>query len=174
MVFSRGKEVAKAMRKVNFWKENVFFFLMVVLVFCLLFFLPIISNADPLDNWHMRNPLPQTQSNSLSGVFYGNNTFVATGWWNGMLLTSADGTEWTVRTSGIASGLTKAAYGNNTFVVMGVDGIILTSPDGISWTAVNFVGKWGNQHWVGPNAVNLTKISWRKPRSGENRDMKKA
>jgi hypothetical protein len=33
--------------------------------------------ADPLDQWTWRNPLPQ--GNSLFGIAYGNNQFVAVG-----------------------------------------------------------------------------------------------
>ena len=35
------------------------------------------SQADPLDNWHWRNPLPQ--GNHLSGISYGNGCYVAVG-----------------------------------------------------------------------------------------------
>src|SRR5438128_12469978 len=35
------------------------------------------ANADPLDQWYRRNPLPT--ADRLSGVAYGNNDFVAVG-----------------------------------------------------------------------------------------------
>src|SRR2546422_3700867 len=38
------------------------------------------ANADPLDQWYRRNPLPT--ADRLSGVAYGNNAFVA-GWVRG-------------------------------------------------------------------------------------------
>lgn len=36
-----------------------------------------LESADPLDNWHWRNPLPQDKS--LSGIAYGKSIFVAVG-----------------------------------------------------------------------------------------------
>jgi len=102
-----------------------------LLIFSLFTFSPIFSNADPLDNWHWRNPLPQ--GNSLSGVSYGNGTFVAVGD-IGTVLTSSDGATWTVRTSGTRNYLRGVAYGNNTFVAVGDAGTVLTSPDGATWT----------------------------------------
>jgi hypothetical protein len=95
------------------------------------FFFPYFSIADPLDNWHLRNPLPQ--GNNLSGVAYGNGTFVAVGEL-GTILTSPDGVTWTIRTSGTSAYLSGVAYGNGTFVAVGELGTILTSPDGVTWT----------------------------------------
>ncbi|MBI4595455.1 MAG: carboxypeptidase regulatory-like domain-containing protein [Candidatus Tectomicrobia bacterium] len=122
------------MRLIKISKDKMFCLAIGFVGFCLLFFFPIISNADSLDNWLMRNPLPQTQGNYLSGVAFVNNIFVAVGG-GGILLTSPDGTAWTVRTSGTSYGLSAVSYGNNAFVAVGAEGIILTSPEGISWTA---------------------------------------
>jgi hypothetical protein len=100
-------------------------------LFCLLFLLHT-SHADPLDNWHWRNPLPQ--GNSLNGVTYGNGRFVAVG--NaGTILTSPDGVTWTQRDSGVAQNLNGVAYGNGLFVAVGET--ILISPDSVTWTAPN-------------------------------------
>ena len=89
------------------------------------------SIADPLDNWHWRNPLPQ--GNTLEAIAYGNGTFVAVGD-SGTILTSPDGVTWTIRSSGTSNSLYGVTYGNNTFVAVGYNGAILTSPDGVSWT----------------------------------------
>jgi len=50
------------------------------------------------------------------------------------ILTSPDGTAWTLRNSGTSNDLRSVAYGNGLFVAVGEDGAILTSPDGASWT----------------------------------------
>jgi hypothetical protein len=76
---------------------------------------------------------------SLQGVTYGVNGFVAVGYdyetLGGVILTSADGSAWTVRTPGATAPLMAAAYGNGVFVAVGEGGAILSSPDGITWTA---------------------------------------
>ena len=87
--------------------------------------------ADPLDNWHWRNPLPQ--GNPLQAVAYGSNTFVAVGN-GGTILTSPDGVTWTSGTSGTGNSLNGICYSNNIFVAVGTEGTILTSPDGLNWT----------------------------------------
>ena len=109
-----------------------------LVVITLLIGIPDFLIADPLDNWHLRNPLPQ--GNNLSGVAYGNGTFVAVGD-SGTILTSPDGVTWTIRTSGTDSDLFAATYANGIFVVVGgstsspsTGGTILTSPDGVTWT----------------------------------------
>ena len=86
--------------------------------------------ADPLDNWHWRNPWPQEYSLRVS---YGNGIFVAVGEF-GALYTSADGANWTPRTSGTGHLLGDVAYGSGTFVAVGGSGTVLTSPDGEIWT----------------------------------------
>ena len=93
--------------------------------------LSIPANADLLDNWHLRNTLPEGKV--LRGITYGNGTFVAVGY-DGTILTSHDGENWIERTSGTTEILSGITYGNGTFVAVGYDGTILTSPDGGSWT----------------------------------------
>jgi photosystem II stability/assembly factor-like uncharacterized protein len=44
------------------------------------------------------------------------------------------GTTWTQRNSGTNYSLMYVAYGNNTFVAVGLNGTILTSQDGVNWT----------------------------------------
>ena len=46
----------------------------------------------------------------------------------------------TVTTASINDFFYGLAFGNNTFVAVGADGIILTSPDGIVWTPRNLLG----------------------------------
>jgi photosystem II stability/assembly factor-like uncharacterized protein len=50
---------------------------------------------------------------------------------NGMILTSPDGTNWTSRTG--TGNLQDVAFGNGQFVAVGQNGTILTSPDGENW-----------------------------------------
>jgi Photosynthesis system II assembly factor YCF48 len=102
-------------------------------------FFPCTSSADPLDNWHWRNPLPQ--GNHLFGITYGKNIFVAVGS-SGTIITSTDAMEWTQRESDITRvTLYDVQYGKNLFVAVGTNdllddnwGVITTSPDGIVWT----------------------------------------
>jgi hypothetical protein len=96
------------------------------------------AGADPLDNWHWRNPLPG--GNYGGGVAYGNNTFVVMGAY-GAILTSHDGINWTDHSlADVQSGFGPVAYGGGTFVAVGGDGskgnngTAVTSPDGVAWT----------------------------------------
>ncbi len=78
----------------------------------------------------------------IGGVTYGNGTFVAVGEYD-KFLTSPDGVNWTVRSSGSNNNLLSfnaVTYGNGNFVAVGVGSTvfgnkILTSPDGVTWTA---------------------------------------
>lgn len=99
-----------------------------------LLFFPYSSAADPLDNWHWRNPVPA--GSDLTAISYGNGVFVAVGV-AGTILTSSDGATWTKRASGVTSDLAAVTHGNNTFVVVGANGTILSSPDGVTWTERN-------------------------------------
>jgi len=78
--------------------------------------------------WTSRN-----LGNLLQAVTYGNGLFVAVGY-NGAILTSRDGVNWTWRTSGTREDLQAVTYGNSTFVAVGMHGTILTSRDGVTWT----------------------------------------
>ena len=97
-------------------------------------FSPGYSNANPLENWHWRNPLPQ--GNALNSVTYGNGTYVAVGQ-SDRILTSPNGLAWTAVGLGALTMLTGITYANNTFVTIGESGIILSSPNGIVWTDRN-------------------------------------
>ncbi|MFC5404740.1 immunoglobulin-like domain-containing protein [Cohnella soli] len=94
--------------------------------------LPGYAFAGSLDKWTIQSPLPT--GNQLSGITYGNNTFVAVGI-SGTIITSSDGTSWTNQTSGTPNQLNSITYGNNMFVAVGAAGTIITSSDGMSWTS---------------------------------------
>lgn len=68
--------------------------------------------------------------NVLYTVAFGNGMFVAGG--AGSILTSPDGSAWTIRKSD--ADITCIVFGNEVFVAVG-PGIIMTSPDGINWTS---------------------------------------
>src|SRR5467141_2175704 len=73
------------------------------------------SSAGPLDIWQWRNPLPT--GNTLSGITYGNGSFMAVGH-AGTIVTSADGTNWISRGSASTNALRSAAFGNGLFVTI--------------------------------------------------------
>ncbi|WP_052415696.1 chitobiase/beta-hexosaminidase C-terminal domain-containing protein [Paenibacillus graminis] len=83
-------------------------------------------------------------SNAMSAMAYGNNVYIAVGYY-GAIVKSADAETWVnVKTKADINytGVTApgsftfngAAYGNGLFVVTGSEGVILTSPDGNTWT----------------------------------------
>ena len=74
------------------------------------------------------------QTPSLADIAYNNNTFVAVGGANGKVLTSPDGSAWTVRNGNTVNSLSGIAFGNNSFVAVGGNGSISSSNDnGVSW-----------------------------------------
>lgn len=88
--------------------------------------------ADPLDSWHVRSGV--LGGYTLNAVAYGNGIFVVVGN-KGVIQTSPDGTNWTVRTSGILHDLKGITFGNNMFVAVGDAVTIITSLDGINWVS---------------------------------------
>jgi hypothetical protein len=88
-------------------------------------------SINPLDFWHLRNPLPQ--GNTLNGVTYGNGIFVAVGQL-GTIMISYDGLEWQISHSGVHNNLSAIAFGNGMFTAVGNSGVILISSDGVKWT----------------------------------------
>lgn len=105
--------------------------------------------ADALDNWttnqlNIANPAG-VHGTQLTGVAYGNGTYVAVGQYlggdGGVIETSADGVSWTLRTSypGSIYNLYDVAYGNGTFVAVGWDAYtgnnIVSSTNGVNWAA---------------------------------------
>jgi photosystem II stability/assembly factor-like uncharacterized protein len=113
----------------------------------------------------------------LSEVTYGNGTFVAVGQ-NGIILSSTDGVNWSVRDSGITSDLRGTTYGNGIFVAVGDNSIILSSTDGVNWSAKNlgicyelFGVTYGNGTFVvvGHNGIILSStdgVNWTAKTSG--------
>lgn len=93
-------------------------------------FSPFYSNAEPLDNWYLRNTL---SGDSLESVIYGNGRFVGVG--GNDVWTSPNGATWTKGASGTNNTLYQVVYGNSKFVAVGSSGTIITSPDGITWTS---------------------------------------
>ena len=79
---------------------------------------------------------------TLTGVAFGNGTYVAVGSTGGtpLALTSPDGVAWTAHSvgQGTSGGLLSVSFGNGTFVAgsLGADCPgIFSSPDGATWTA---------------------------------------
>lgn len=139
---------------------------------CLFFFILIPftqSNADPLDYWNWRNPLPQ--GNNLNTVRYLNSMFIAVGD-SGTIITSHDGEAWTTKHTGYKENLNGIVYARSKYVVVGSGGTILTSTDGVVWTkrnsgtTKNLYGiAYGNSTFVaiGQNGTVLTSpdgVSW--------------
>ena len=72
-------------------------------------------------------------TNGLYAATYGNSLFVVVGWAQ-TILTSSDGTTWTLQTVGV-SNLYDIIYDNSIFVTVGATGTIQTSSDGSTWTS---------------------------------------
>jgi len=91
----------------------------------------VVVNSDILTSsdgvkWTQR---ASVTNNSLYGVAYGSNTFVAVGE-KGTIVTSSDGATWVPRTSGTTNLLWAVVYGNGTFVAVGDDTILQSDPLG--------------------------------------------
>ena len=52
---------------------------------------------------------------------------------SGFVLTSADGTNWTLRETATTNPIFDVIYSNSIFVAVGYDGVVRTSSDGTSW-----------------------------------------
>jgi hypothetical protein len=70
----------------------------------------------------------------LESIAYGAGRFVAVGY-NGLIMSSPDGGNWSRTQASTANALRTVAYGNNLFVAAGF-GTLLTSADGTRWTTV--------------------------------------
>ena len=114
----------------------------------------VVARGDALDNWTTGQINTNVQYGygggfGMASVTYGNGRYVAVGSYPvsdaGLIETSEDGVNWTVR--GDASSysptvldLYKVTYGNGTFVAVGYDwygfnGNLYNSTNGISWTS---------------------------------------
>ncbi|PPD53658.1 MAG: hypothetical protein CTY12_04640, partial [Methylotenera sp.] len=98
-------------------------------------------------------------STPINGSTFGDGLFVVVGA-SGSILTSPDGSTWTVRNSGLTlenniqwtDDLFDVTYGNGVFVAVGMNGRCITSSNGINWTKQHSV--FGNR----PPISNLTSI----------------
>jgi hypothetical protein len=96
--------------------------------------------ADPLNNWHWRNPLPngnpQFGAQTLNGIIFTNNTFFAVGDF-GVISTSTDTTNWTQTITATSNQLNDIIYADRKFVAVGTSGTVETSSDGTNWVLQN-------------------------------------
>src|SRR5215472_5833552 len=93
-------------------------------------------SADPLDNWHWRNPLPngnpQFGAQTLNSIIFTNGTFFGVGN-SGVVDTSIDATNWTQTISATSNQLNGIIYAGGKFVAVGNSGAVETSSDGTNW-----------------------------------------
>lgn len=105
----------------------------------------ILTSSDGV-NWIRREE--GTDFCGLTGVAYGNGTFVAVSG-SGSILTSPDGVTWIRESSGFPAASNGITFGNGLFVAVGGENsclimgappmsfeMILTSPDGKKWTLI--------------------------------------
>ena len=90
------------------------------------------------------------QNSNLSGVCYGNGTYVAVGH-DDQVWTSTDLSMWQRHSNGVRAELAAVAFGNGAFVAVGstgcaagrpctYDGVILRSTNSVDWTEQSFLG----------------------------------
>jgi len=94
------------------------------------------SQADPLNQWVWRYPIPQGET--LRAVVYGGAQYVAVGD-NGTIITSPDGYNWSVQSYGVFTNLTGVAYAAGEYAAVGAGGVILVSSNAVAWTQIAFV-----------------------------------
>jgi hypothetical protein len=96
--------------------------------------------ADPLNNWHWRNPLPNGNPvagpYNLYGIVFTNGQFFAVGA-SGIEATSTDGTNWIQSATATANQLNDIIYANGQFLAVGNNGAVETSTDGTTWALQN-------------------------------------
>jgi hypothetical protein len=87
-----------------------------------------------LQTWTTRT---SNSTTPLFDVIWANNLFVAVGE-SGSIVTSANGTSWTVRVAaGALQNLLAVAFGAGRFVAVGGAGTVRTSTDGLTWNSFN-------------------------------------
>ena len=91
------------------------------------------TRADPLNQWTWRFPNPQGYT--LTAVTYGGGQFVAVGDM-GTILTSINGCDWVIRTTGTFPFLRGVAYADGAYAAVGDGGVILISSNAITWTQI--------------------------------------
>jgi hypothetical protein len=95
------------------------------------------QGKDVLDTWTWRNPLPT--GDNLTGVAYGDGTFVAVGEF-GTALVTRDGKNWQQDDSGVLDNLSGVAWGNHRFVAVGDSATIVVSFNGFAWVQADAPG----------------------------------
>jgi hypothetical protein len=127
--------------------------------------LPNTALADALDNWTSQIIATNQQGDGIRDVIYGNGRYVVVGDAPctpdyGMVITSEEGTQWTVRRNGCSEypplyEILAVTYARNVFVAVGYLGDIYSSIDGLSWVQraqapfANFNGvAYGNGRFV--------------------------
>lgn len=75
-------------------------------------------------------------ANTLNGVAFGNQTYVAVGI-GGTIVTSEDAATWDVQFSGTTATLLSVKFLNGQFFAVGANGTILQSLDGATWQTQN-------------------------------------
>lgn len=125
--------------------------------------------------WHAVEPRPTT--NDLQGVALRDDLFVVAGG-GGTILTSTDGTNWTLRPTPVTKFLSSVEAFPGGWVVSGDGGTVLTSLDGVVWLpAISGTTNWiyrvrylnGQLIGVGENGTILTSASgvlWTERTSG--------
>ncbi len=97
-------------------------------------------SADPLNNWHWRNPLPngnpQFGAQQLNSIIFTNGTFFGVGNF-GVISTSIDATNWTQTITATSNQLSSIIFADGKFVVVGSSGTVETSSDGTNWVLQN-------------------------------------
>src|SRR5262245_43361478 len=88
------------------------------------------SAADPLDVWHKR-ATPTDSVKHLESLLYANGKFVASG--HSAFMVSPDGVNWQKYAAPETGPFVATAFGNGTFVSVGLSKTILTSPDAMTW-----------------------------------------
>jgi hypothetical protein len=130
-------------------------YILIFLCLSLCIFMPCFSHADPLGNWL---PVVSPSNHWFYGISYGTVSgsvrFVTVGD-SGTILTSPDGTAWSLLPPGDTHHLYGIGYGNGTFLAVGTVGTILTSTNGVNWTRRNsgigdslFGAAYGNSTYV--------------------------
>ena len=96
--------------------------------------------ADPLNNWHWRNPLPngnpQFGAQTLNAIIFTNGTFFGVGN-DGVVATSLDATNWAQSFTATSNQLNAIIFADGMFVAVGNSGTIETSADGTNWVLQN-------------------------------------
>ena len=113
-------------------------------VFALLgsFIFGSLAVANPLNNWHWRNPLPNGNyvytpvTYNLNSIIFTNGVFYGAGSY-GVVETSTDGMHWSTNSTATTNQLNDIIYANGGFIAVGNSGTVETSADGTNWVLQN-------------------------------------